>query len=223
MSNWSFLSHLIPTSDTWSFSEPTQAGWFKLAQSGQMAYPRQAVALIADAEFLTSGEVIRLEARIIYHSTEAQILFIPPPLILTKTQRRIAVRRLARTPSYTPWELSLFESNAMPLYGEQSNTVKELPITDSIPTTFSAVVYNVATPAASYQCLAANANRRKFSVTNTGTATVFGDLDAPASATGRSFIIPAGQTYLSDTEYQGAVFIWSTVATAQSCQIRELI
>jgi hypothetical protein len=159
----------------------------------------------------------------IYHSLDSQILYIPPPAILTKSQRRIAVRRLARTPSYTPWELSLYATNMPPLYGENSNSFKEIPITDSIPTTFSAVVFNVATPAASYQCLPANAIRRKFSVTNTGTATVYGDLDAPTSAIGRSFVVPAGNTYVHDEDYVGAVFVWSTVAAAQSCQIREYV
>lgn len=188
-----------------------------------MAYPNRMIALIADAEFLPGGEVRRTEARPIYHSIESQLLFIPPPLILTKTQRRIAVRRLARTPSYTPWELSIFESDAMPLYGESNPVMQERAVADSVPTTFSAVTYNAATPPASYQCLAANTSRKTFRITNTGNATVWGDLDAPSSAASRSFVIPAGQTYAHDDGYQGAVYIWSSVAAAQSCQVRDLV
>jgi hypothetical protein len=221
--NWSFLAHIIPTGDEWAYSSPTETAWIKLQHFGQFPYPNRAVGLLAEAEFTSAGEVLRTEARMVYHSTDSQILYLPPPLILTKSQRRIAVRRLARSTSYTPWELSIYSSDMPPLYGEANNVVRDLPIADSIPTTFSAVVYAAATPAASYQCLAANALRRKFSVTNTGTATVYGDLDAPSSATSRSFVVPPGNTYVYDDEYAGAVFIWSTVAAAQSCQIRELI
>jgi hypothetical protein len=113
--------------------------------------------------------------------------------------------------------------NPMGLYAPIPGTIAEQPVLDSLPTTFSAVVYNVATPAASYQALAANPARQKFAISNKGTAAIYIDLDAPTGATTNMFTVPANGTYISDFDYQGAVFVWSSNATAQSCQIRDLI
>jgi hypothetical protein len=109
------------------------------------------------------------------------------------------------------------------LYAPMPTTIGENPILDSIPTTFSAPQYLAATPAASYQALPANAARQTFAVTNTGTAAVFLDLDAPTALGKRYISIPAGASYVSDFNYVGAVFLWSTTAVAQSCEIREMV
>jgi hypothetical protein len=114
-------------------------------------------------------------------------------------------------------------TNIMPLYAQMPTVIGAAPITDSIPTTFSAPQYLAATAATAYQCLAPNPARQSYSVTNTGTAVVFLDLDAPTGAAKRSISIPAGSTYVADTNYVGAVFIWSSNATAQACEIREQI
>jgi hypothetical protein len=111
----------------------------------------------------------------------------------------------------------------MPLSAPMPTTVGENPILDSLPTTFSAPQYLLATPAASYQALPANPARQSYAVTNTGTATVFLDLDAPTAANKRLQSIPANATYISDFNYVGAVFLWSTTAAAQSCEVRELV
>lgn len=111
----------------------------------------------------------------------------------------------------------------MPIYNEFPQNLSEKPITDSLPTTFSAPQYNPASPAATYQALAANTARRKFSVTNTGTAAIYIDFDAPAAQGRRAYTVGAGGTYVSDFEYTGTVFVWSSNNTAQACEIRELI
>jgi hypothetical protein len=102
-------------------------------------------------------------------------------------------------------------------------SIGEQPVLDSIPTSFSVPQYLAATLPAAYQCLPANPARQTFAVTNTGTAPIFLDLDAPTSATKRYISVVAGGTYVSDFAYVGAVFIWSTNATAQPCEIREFI
>jgi hypothetical protein len=114
-------------------------------------------------------------------------------------------------------------SNIMPLSAPMPTTIGENPILDSLPTTFSAPQYLAGTPAASYQALAANPARQSYAVTNTGTVTVFLDLDAPTAANKRLQSIPANATYISDFNYTGAVFLWSTTAAAQACEVRELI
>jgi hypothetical protein len=124
--------------------------------------------------------------------------------------------------SIYPLTLSEFEL-IMPLSSPMPTTIGENPILDSIPTTFSAPQYLAATLPAAYQALAANPARQNYSITNTGTATVFLDLDAPTAANKRFQSIPANATYIGDFNYVGAVFIWSTTATAQSCEVRELI
>jgi hypothetical protein len=113
--------------------------------------------------------------------------------------------------------------NPMGLYAPLPSTIGEQPVLDSLPTTFSAPVYNVATAATAYQALAANPSRQGFAVTNNGTAPVYIDLDPPTGLTNRMFAVPVGGTYISDFVYQGAVFIWSANAAAQSCQVRELV
>jgi hypothetical protein len=115
------------------------------------------------------------------------------------------------------------EYNHMGLYAPIPSSISEQPVLDSLPTTFSAVAYNVATPAATYQALAANPSRQGFAVTNNGNATVYIDLDPPTGLTNRMFAVPAGATYISDFVYQGLVFVWSSNAIAQSCQVRELV
>jgi hypothetical protein len=113
--------------------------------------------------------------------------------------------------------------NPMGLYAPIPTVIGEQPVLDSLPTTFSAVAFNVATPAASYQALAPNTTRQSFAITNTGTAPIYIDLDAPTALAARMFTVPTNGTYISDFNYVGAVFIWSSNATAQSCQVRELI
>jgi hypothetical protein len=126
------------------------------------------------------------------------------------------------TISLYPLTLSEFES-VMPLYAPLPGSLADQPVLDSLPTTFSAQPYNVATPAATYQALVANTSRQTFAVTNTGNATVFLDLDAPTGATKRFTSIPSNGTYVCDFAYVGAVFIWSTNAQAQVCEVREMI
>jgi hypothetical protein len=111
----------------------------------------------------------------------------------------------------------------MPLYSPMPTTIGDQPVLDSVPTTFSAPQYLVATLAAAYQALAANTARQKFAVRNTGTVPVYLDMDAPAALNKGYVVIPAGGTYISDFDYQGAVFIWSSNATAQACEVRELL
>jgi hypothetical protein len=111
----------------------------------------------------------------------------------------------------------------MPLSSPMPTTITENPILDSLPTTFSAPQYLAATLPAAYQALPANTARQSFAVTNTGTATVYLDLDAPTAVNKRLQSIPVNGTYISDFNYVGAVFLWSTTAVAQACEIRELI
>jgi hypothetical protein len=113
--------------------------------------------------------------------------------------------------------------NIMPLSAPIPSTIGENPILDSLPTTFSAPQYLAATLPAAYQALAANPARQNYSITNTGTATVFIDLDPPTAANKRFQSIPVNATYIGDFNYVGAVFAWSTVAAAQSIEVRELI
>lgn len=113
--------------------------------------------------------------------------------------------------------------NIMPLYSPIPTSVGENPILDSLPTTFSAPQYLAATLPSAYQALPANPVRQSYAITNTGTATVFLDLDAPTAANKRFASIPAGASYISDFNYVGTVFLWSTTAAAQSCEVRELI
>ena len=114
-------------------------------------------------------------------------------------------------------------SNIMPLSSPMPTTLGDNPILDSIPTTFSAPQYLAATLPAAYQALAANPARQSYSVTNTGTAIVFIDLDPPTAANKRFQAIPVNGTYISDFNYVGALYIWSTNATAQAVEVRELI
>jgi hypothetical protein len=110
----------------------------------------------------------------------------------------------------------------MPLYTIGS-TIAEQPVIDSIPTTFSAPQWLVNSLPASYQALAANPARQTYAVTNLGTAAAYLDLDAPLTATKRFVTIPPGGTYVSDIPYVGAVFVWSSNASAQSIEVREFI
>jgi hypothetical protein len=126
--------------------------------------------------------------------------------------------------SISIYPLTLAESELiMPNYGPMPTSIGEQPVLDSIPTSFSAPQYLAATLPAAYQCLPANPARQTFAVTNTGTAPVFLDLDAPTSATKRFVSVAVNGTYVSDFPYVGAVFIWSTNATAQPCEIRDFI
>lgn len=113
--------------------------------------------------------------------------------------------------------------NIMPLSSPMPTSIGQVPIIDSLPTTFNAPQYLAASPATSYQALPANQARQNYSVTNTGTATVFLDFDAPTAANKRFQSIPPNGTYTGDFNYVGAIFLWSTNATAQACEVRELI
>ncbi len=126
------------------------------------------------------------------------------------------------TISIYPLTLSEFES-IMPLSSPMPTSIGQVPIIDSLPTTFTAPQYLAATLPAAYQALPANPARQNYSVTNTGTAAVFLDFDAPTAANKRFQSIPPNGTYTGDFNYVGAIFLWSTNAVAQSCEIRELI
>lgn len=126
------------------------------------------------------------------------------------------------TISIYPLTLEEFDL-VMPNYGPMPTSVGEQPVLDSVPTSFSAPQYLAATLPAAYQCLAANPARQNFAVTNTGTANVFLDFDAPTAAGKRYITIVPNGTHVGDFNYVGAVFIWSTVAAAQACEIREFI
>jgi hypothetical protein len=122
--------------------------------------------------------------------------------------------------SIYPLTLEEFES-VMPNYSPIPTTVGNQPVLDSTPTTFSAPPYAAATLPAAYQCLAANPGRQSFAITNTGTVPIFMDLDAPSAATKRFITVAVNGTYVSDFNYVGPVFIWSTNGTIQPCEIRE--
>jgi hypothetical protein len=111
----------------------------------------------------------------------------------------------------------------MPLYSAMPTTIGETPITDSVPSSFTAPGYALITPAASYLALAANAARQKFVITNIGTVPVFVDYDPPSAANKRMITIPANGTYVADDPYVGAVYAWSSSATAQAIEVRELV
>jgi hypothetical protein len=111
----------------------------------------------------------------------------------------------------------------MPLYSQIPSTIGEQPVLDSLPTSFVAPVYNAATAAIAYQCLAANTNRQSYAITNIGTATVFIDLDPPTAANKRMVSIPANGVYVSDIPYVGAVFAWSSTAATMAIEVREFI
>jgi hypothetical protein len=126
--------------------------------------------------------------------------------------------------SLSIYPLTLAESQLiMPNYASMPTSIGEQPVLDSVPTSFSAPQYLAATLPVAYQCLPANPARQSFAVTNTGTAPVFLDLDAPTALNKRFVAVAAGGTYVSDFAYVGAVFIWSTNATAQACEIREFL
>jgi hypothetical protein len=111
----------------------------------------------------------------------------------------------------------------MPLYANPQALTGDLPVIDSVPTTFIASGFNVANQPTAYQALAANPSRQTFAVTNLGSGNVYLDLDAPTDPNKRMFTIAAGGTYVSDFPYVGAVFLWSANNTARSCEVRELI
>jgi hypothetical protein len=113
--------------------------------------------------------------------------------------------------------------NTVPNYAPMPSSLTDQPVLDSLPTSFVAPAYAVATLPAVYQCLPANAARQTFAVSNLGTVPVFLDLDAPSSAVKRFIAIAVGGVYVCDFPYVGAVFIWSSNAVSQNCEIREFI
>jgi hypothetical protein len=126
--------------------------------------------------------------------------------------------------SISIYPLTLEEAESiMPLSSPMPTSIGQVPILDSLPTTFLAPQYLAATLPAAYQALPANPSRQNYSITNTGTATVFMDFDAPTAANKRFQSIPPNGTYTGDFNYVGALFIWSTNATSQACEVRELI
>jgi hypothetical protein len=126
--------------------------------------------------------------------------------------------------SISLYPLTLLEAQSiMPNYVQMPTSIADQPVLDSLPTSFVAPAYAVATLPAAYQCLPANPARQIFAVSNIGAAPVFLDLDAPSSATKRFVAVAAGGTYVSDFPYVGAVFIWSSNAATQACEIREFI
>ncbi len=169
-----------------------------------------------DGEYLTvSYQAVDFgKSRIVIPATSYRLSFEPVrDLIIIYPNTTISI-----------YPLTLEEFNlVMPLSSPMPTTIGENPIIDSIPTTFSAPQYLAATLPAAYQALPANPARQSFAVTNTGTATVFLNLDAPTAANKRLQAIPANGTYISDFNYVGALFLWSSTATAQACEVRELI
>jgi hypothetical protein len=122
------------------------------------------------------------------------------------------------------YPLTLIEAQTiMPNYAPMPTSLTDQPVLDSLPTSFVAPAYTVAALPAVYQCLPANAARQTFAVSNIGTAPVFLDLDAPSSAVKRFVAIAVGGVYVCDFPYVGAVFIWSSNAVTQNCEIREFI
>jgi hypothetical protein len=111
----------------------------------------------------------------------------------------------------------------MPLYTGAQEFSGELPIIDSLPTSFTALGYVASNPPLTYQALPANPARQKFAVTNLGNGAVYLDLDAPTANAKRFITIAGNGTYVSDLPYIGAVFVWSANNTAQNCEIREFI
>jgi hypothetical protein len=111
----------------------------------------------------------------------------------------------------------------MPLYSTLPTTMADQPVLDSIPTSFTAPVYNTATAAIAYQCLAANTSRQSYAITNIGTAAVFIDLDPPTALNKRMVAIAPNGVYVSDIPYVGAVFAWSSTAATMAIEVREFI
>lgn len=126
------------------------------------------------------------------------------------------------TISIYPLTLAEFKS-VMPFSIPEPEPLEVVSITDSVASSFSAPLYLAATLPVAYLALPANPDRKKFVVTNLGTKTVYMDFDAPTTATKRIQSIPAGVTYISDIDYVGAVYLWSSATGAQACEIRELI
>jgi hypothetical protein len=167
-----------------------------------------------EGEYLTvSYQVVEFgKSRITIPATSYRLSFEPVrDLIIIYPNTSISIY---------PLTLEEFES-VMPNYSPIPTTVGNQPVLDSTPTTFSAPPYAAATLATAYQCLAANPGRQSFAITNTGTVPIFMDLDAPSAATKRFITVAVNGTYVSDFNYVGPVFIWSTNATAQACEIRE--
>jgi hypothetical protein len=102
-------------------------------------------------------------------------------------------------------------------------SIGDQPVTDSVPTTFSAPQYLPASLPATYQALPANPARQGLAIVNNGTAPVYIDLDAPTGLTKRLSAIAVGGVFNLGFVYQGAVFAWSSNATAQSLEVREFI
>jgi hypothetical protein len=221
--SWDLLAALEPLNDQWTYTAPTDREWFRIDQTISMLYPNSAIGFIADAEFLPDGKVSRTKSDVIYHTPDSTLLYRPRPLIISEGNRRIAIRRYTRSPSFTPWNFQIYQSDIMGLYNQPITTTSEQAATDSTPSTFAAPTYLAATPAANYQALIANPLRRTFAIANTGTQPVRVDFDAPTSATSYFIQIAAGSTYEHDKPYTGTVFIWSTVAAAQNCNIREFV
>jgi hypothetical protein len=169
-----------------------------------------------DGEFFTVG----------YQAVEFGKSLIPIPA----SSYRLSFDPVRELPTIYPntsislYPLSPLEvSQIVPNYSPIPTSVGEQPVLDSLPSSFSAPQYLLATAAGAYQCLAPNTNRRSFAITNTGTAPVFVDLDAPTAATKRFVTVAVNGTYVGDFSYVGAVFVWSSNATAQPCEIREFI
>jgi hypothetical protein len=169
-----------------------------------------------DGEFFTVG----------YQAVEFGKSLIPIPA----SSYRLSFDPVRELPTIYPnTSISLYPLSPLevlqivPNYAPIPTSLTDQPVLDSIPTTFGAPQYLAATAATAFQCLAANPARQTFAITNTGNATVFLDLDAPTGLTKRLVSVVANGTYVCDFPYVGAVFVWSTNAATQPCEIREFI
>jgi hypothetical protein len=121
-------------------------------------------------------------------------------------------------------QLSLPEIRAiMPNYSPLPSTLGDQPVVDSIPTSFTAPAYSAAALPTAYQALAPNAQRQSFAFSNLGAAAVFLDFDPPSAANKRMITIAPNGTYIADSPYVGAVYLWSSNATTQAVEVRDLI
>ncbi len=113
----------------------------------------------------------------------------------------------------------------MPTYNRSVSSSGGGPpvIADSLPTTASVTTYASWQGASAYQILPANPSRKGFAITNTGTAIIYIDFDAPTALEKRFTEIAPNSTHIGDLNYVGAIFAWSSTTASQSCEIREFV
>ncbi|MBH8553316.1 hypothetical protein I8751_13215 [Nostocaceae cyanobacterium CENA357] len=108
----------------------------------------------------------------------------------------------------------------MPLYSNNSSTsVSVSPVTSTTGTDIDITIANTAT-----QVLAANANRKSFTIYNQTSVDIYFDYSSNVTTANYAFKLSAGSYYEMPVSpiYQGAVFGIVATGTA-SPQIRELV